>query len=576
MNRRTAPFHLTPMLLGAAVLLGACSELESPTDARSTGPSLHILPAQSPQIEYVVLCKAGPVGTYTFHATATSPILLDESTGLTNLTAADYTITITPGSVVTGTTIPGACYTSGLDSDPFYPAPHNHIASGGGSVDDTVTVVETGMPAGLVFEKADVYRTTKTQSNNTTTVTTTTTTTNSVAARVGGDGLPSGSRTLWGSGIIFYDVAASGLSVSKTAAGTYDIPVSWQLAKSVTPTSHTGTAGQTAGTSTWTVTATRVNGSPTNHVVSGNITVSNPAGGATRTFTVVDTLDTAPKTAATVTCPKYSINPGEDVVCTYSVAAVGATLNTATVSVDGLPDVSATAAVAYTLDNYAGDESVTLADPRLGVSQLISSTTTLNIPETFACPAASASYVNGTYTRTEPNTATLTGANTSLSRSAQVTITCTIPPVVGDGGGEETATGAGMPWSATQGAPNNWFMYTPWATTGNYRGISAAASGSTPAGTDLIAGRTMVAGRITGTRSGSTTSITITLNSTFKFGASSDNVKIIPMSCTTAQKYVQPGKFTIKRTASAAASSITVTGLSNTACYGIHASVVAR
>ena len=572
MNRRTAPFHLTPLLLGAAILLGACSADESPTGVTGTpSPTFHIEPAQTPEIEYIVLCKAGPEGTYTFHATATHPVLLDVNTGTYSLTSADYTDTVATGSCVDGTSIPGGCFRSNLPAGSFQPPPHNHIALTGGSTDANVTVVETGMPTGLVFDKVEVYLTTENRSAGTTTTTMTSSTTNSATGRLGGDGQPTTTRTLWGSSMIFYDVPAAGLSVSKTAAGTYDIPVTWQLAKSVTPTSHSGTAGQTAGTSTWTVTATRVEGSATNHVVSGTITVSNPAGGITRTFSVVDTLDTTPLTDAAVTCPKYTIDPGEDVVCSYSVQAAGATLNTATVSVDGLPDVSATAAVSYTLDNYTGDETVTLADPRLGVSQQVSSTTTLNIPETFACPSDLANYTNGTYTRTEPNTATLTGANTNLSRSAQVVITCTVPAARG-----ETATGAGLPWSATQGAPNTWFMYTPWATTGSYRGISAAASGSTPAGTNLIAGRTIVAGRITGTRSGSSSSITITLNSTFKFGAGTDNVKLIPMSCTTAQPYVQPGAFTVKRTASASASAITVTGLPNTACYGIHVSVEYR
>lgn len=567
MNRRPASLLLSPLLLGAAVLLSSCGEYESPTEvSRISSPSLLIVAAQTPGLELVALCKAGPVGIYTFRATATHPVLLDESTGLYNLTSADYTVTVTPGSVVEGSTIPGACWSEATTGT--LPPAHNHIALTGGTIDATVTVVETGMPAGLVFEKAELYLKTHTQSNNTTTFTMTTTTTNSAAVRTGGDGQPLGSRTLWGSSIIFYDVVeAPGLSVGKTAAGTYDIPVSWQLTKSVSPTSHTGTAGQTAGTSTWAVTATRTDGSPTNHVVSGAITVSNPAGGVTRDFTVVDTLNTTPKTAATVTCPKYTIDPGEDVVCTYTVAAAGATLNTATVSVAGMADVSATAAVTYTLDKYTGDETVTLADPRLSVSQVISSTTTLNIPETFACPAASASYVNGSYTRTEPNTATLTGTNTNLTRSAQVVVNCTVPPARG-----ETATGAGFPWKSTQGAPNNWFMYTPWATTGGHRGISAAASGNTPAGTNLLAGKTNVAGRITGTR-GATTSITITLNSTFKFGSDVDNVKIHPMSCTTGQPYVQPGKHTVKHTASVSATSFTVTGLSNTACYGIHVSV---
>ena len=356
-----------------------------------------------------------------------------------------------------------------------------------------------------------------------------------------------------------------GLTVSKTAAGRYEIPVRWELTKSVTPTSHTGTAGQIAGSSTWTVTATRVEGAPTNHMVTGTISVNNPAGGITRTFTVTDVMN---GTNATVACPTNTLAAGESTVCTYSAAVAGATLNTATVSTAGSPDVVATAPVTYT-SSFTGDETVTLADPRFSYSQVISTSRTVTFPESFPCPSDASQYTNGTHNRTETNTATLVGANTNLTRNATVNITCTIQL------SGETATGQGFPWDATQDAPSNWFMYTPWVTTSGYRGISAAASGTTPAGTNLIAGQHYVAGRITGTR-GTTTSITITLNANWAFFNGLANVKINPMSCTTAQPYVSPGKFTVHRTASVSATSITVTGLPNTACYGIHVDVVEK
>jgi hypothetical protein len=133
----------------------------------------------------------------------------------------------------------------------------------------------------------------------------------------------------------------------------------------------------------------------------------------------------------------------------------------------------------------------------------------------------------------------------------------------------ETATGAGFPWSATQRAPNNWFMYTPWSTTNGHLGISG--------GTTLIAGRHHEAGTITGTRTNGgngRTTITITLNSSFTFDGASGNVKIHPMSCTTSQPYVSPGQFAVHRTAAVTANSITVPDLPNTACYGIHVDVL--
>jgi hypothetical protein len=163
-----------------------------------------------------------------------------------------------------------------------------------------------------------------------------------------------------------------GLTATKTAAGTFEIPVRWELVKTVTPTSHSGTAGQNAGNSTWTVTATRIEGAATNHRVTGTITVSNPADGVSRNFTVTDVVGGV---AATVSCPANTVAPGASVVCSYSANVAGATLNTATVSSPGLPDLNPTAAVSYT-GSFTGDQTVTLADPRFSYSTAISSTTT--------------------------------------------------------------------------------------------------------------------------------------------------------------------------------------------------------
>jgi len=353
------------------------------------------------------------------------------------------------------------------------------------------------------------------------------------------------------------------LIIRKTAVGSYKIPVTWQLVKSVTPTSHSGAPGEIAGSSTWTVTATRVEGAPYDHKVTGTITVINEAGEPTRNFAVSDIVNGVP---ATIVCPQTTAAGGETVVCTYSVAVANATSNTATVTVAGMPDVSVTVPVSYT-SSFTGDQSVTLADPRFAYSQVISSSKTVTFPEPFPCPTDPAKYVNGTHNRTETNVATLKGDNTDLTRTAQVTITCTMPQ------NGETATGQGFPWINTQGAPGNWFMYTPWVTTSGHRGISTAATSTMPAGTNLIAGQHHIAGRITGVR-GTTTSITITLNSDWGFLNEIGNVKINPMSCTTAQPYVQPGGFTVHKNGSGNA--ITVSGLPNTACYGIHVDVVER
>ncbi len=228
------------------------------------------------------------------------------------------------------------------------------------------------------------------------------------------------------------------LQVEKTATGTYDRTVTWTLAKSVTPASHSGFAGDTFN-STWSVVATKSE-SLGNYKVTGTITITNP-GAVAQSFTISDVLDDG--TVATVRCPAYTVPaavagvPGK-VECTYSAAptAGSATLNTVTVSVNGYGDVTATAPVSFT-ENLVGYDSGTLSDARFSYSKQISASTTETFPETFSCPDNPSLYVDGTYTFTETNTAVLND-KINLSASASVDVTCTMPRLQV----EKTATGA--------------------------------------------------------------------------------------------------------------------------------------
>lgn len=579
--------------VGALALIAGCAD--GPTQVATEAlipsmarPDFHLIPANDPQYEFVVLCKSGPPGTYSFSATATHPVLLDVSTSTYNLTSGTYSITVTPGSVIDGTTIPGSCFTHTNPTNPNNP--HNHNALAGGTIDATVTIVETGIPSGVAFDKAVVNQ--KTGFVNTPgSIVTTTSTVNTASGHIGGDnGSPA---TLYGASIIFYNVnvpVTQPLTVSKTAAGTYDTKTTWGLTKTVSPASHTGVSGQVAGTSTWTVTATpTVVGS--NYKVTGNITVNNPNAFAV-TVNVVDALDDA--TVGAVSCPGSgnatgTVPAGGSLVCAYtaSPSTGNATLNTATVTVtspSGVSGGTATAPVAFVVKKQYGDQTVLLADPRFNYLKIISSATTVTFPETFSCKKTSkygshgsmSTSTFGTYgggyhdddddddnyygTRTEDNYAKLLGFQTFEYAYAKVTITCTKP----QNWVKESATGKGYDWDNTKYAPSNWFEYSPWYSTNYYRGIKSDI--------DLIAGKYYDAGKITGVR-GSTTSITITLKSGFRFENSSGNVKIHPMSCTTNQYYVSPGNFSVKKTASQALTSFTVTGLSNTDCYGIHVDV---
>ncbi len=223
------------------------------------------------------------------------------------------------------------------------------------------------------------------------------------------------------------DVACTlaALEASKTADAGYDRTVTWTLDKSVAPASHSGEAGDTFD-STWTVVADKTEVSD-NYAVSGTISIFNPATIA-QTFSVSDVLNDG--TPVSVTCDIYTIPASGTASCTYtaSPADASATLNTATVSAPGNPDQVATATVAFT-ENLIGYDSGTLSDPRFSYSETISGDFTKTFPETFECSSSPSDYLNGSYSYTEINTATLNG-NINLSDDAQVDVACELKALV--------------------------------------------------------------------------------------------------------------------------------------------------
>ncbi|SDC88360.1 Protein of unknown function [Algoriphagus faecimaris] len=231
---------------------------------------------------------------------------------------------------------------------------------------------------------------------------------------------------------------ASPLLVEKTAEATYDRTVNWELTKTVNPSSPSGSPGDEL-TYDWTVTATKSENLG-NYAVTGIITVTNP-NNFDVPFTLADVLNDG--TTAVITCPATDDNTGivpagGSVTCAYSAAPVdgSATLNTATVTLDvgsGLTTANATADVNF-IENLIGDDEVTLSDPRVEYSQLISSTTSEIFPETFTCPTDWSLYVNEVYNETYVNTAYLDGDNTELEASAEVTINCDLIGAAYEGG----------------------------------------------------------------------------------------------------------------------------------------------
>ncbi|WP_143186070.1 hypothetical protein [Algoriphagus halophilus] len=211
-------------------------------------------------------------------------------------------------------------------------------------------------------------------------------------------------------------------------AAIYDRTVSWELNKTVSQGSHTGAPGDQF-LSNWTVTATKITVED-NFQVSGLITVTNP-NDFDVPFTLSDVLNDG--TAAIIVCPGTNDNTGTvsaggSVSCAYSASPLdaSATENSATVTSD-VGGNSTTEGFTWSV-NVIGDDEVTLSDPRVNYSELISETTVKVFPETFTCPDDQSLYVDGVYTENYINSAYLDGANTDLEASAEVSIRCELPP----------------------------------------------------------------------------------------------------------------------------------------------------
>lgn len=294
------------------------------------------------------------------------------------------------------------------------------------------------------------------------------------------------------------------LEVEKTAEGSYDRTVEWELEKSVDPGTHSGAPGDEFG-SDWEVVATKSEALG-NYKVEGTISIYNPAEVA-RDFSVSDVLDDG--TVATVVCPDTNDNTGtvpagETVVCEYTAYPVDASAeeNIATVSAAGNPDVEAKAPVSFE-ENLIGFDEGTLSDPRFGFEKLINASSTEGFPETFMCPTDLGLYVDGLYSFDEVNTAYLNG-NLNLEASATVTVTCeAICPFAAlaaeegltyDGDCRETA------WAANEDEPG-FLRYTPRGNWATYVDFQDFVDGGTYEGTsktvNFYAAQTLLVGTVT-------------------------------------------------------------------------------
>ncbi len=369
------------------------------------------------------------------------------------------------------------------------------------------------------------------------------------------------------------------LEVTKTAGTSWNRTHDWSIDKTVDPDEVwlylPGGSGSDSATVDYKVTVTYDGYTDSDFMVTGEITIEN-TGDLDAEITAID--DLVGGTLAVVDCDDslpISLALGDSITCTYELELGEAADGTNVVDVtadfyDGVVlfagdvpfdaqaeyefDEDPTTEVNASVDVYddPDDDDKTLLGTLDAADFDAGDTEDFDYSKTFTHPGAQAC---ADYTF--DNEATVESDDDVLD-SATASVDVHLQCEVRSG---ETATGFGPQWRLTKNAPNNWFMYTTWADI-------------LDGGADIIAGQHHHIGSITGVRNGTTT-LTIDLDAGWYFANVSNNVKINPMSCTTNQKYVQPGQFSVKRTATANVSgaAIAVPTLTNTDCYGIHLDV---
>lgn len=212
-------------------------------------------------------------------------------------------------------------------------------------------------------------------------------------------------------------------SISKDASGEASEIHSWDVDKSVDPTSQNVQDGATA-IYNWTVTLTeQINSS---YSTSGSIIVTNPHPTRNLAGTVSDVLSDG--TIAIVSCPA-TFPPG-DTTCTYTATpGSAAATNTATLTAYGI-DYSFTANVNWTT-TVTGTPAVITdnQEPDFDPNGLtVSSGGTWTQTDRYICPAANSGvYVNGyAPVFTDTNTVTVTWDGGTDSDTVQTTVRCFI------------------------------------------------------------------------------------------------------------------------------------------------------
>ena len=380
------------------------------------------------------------------------------------------------------------------------------------------------------------------------------------------------------------------VSLSKDATASFDVDVDWALDKKVRQrgegfgnkdlTNDLQLVGEPGDSFLllWRILATRTDGAPYNHTVSGVITVSNSS---TNTAVTVDLADELSKEGvkvgdATVDCDdegatSVTVAAGAEEFCSYTATETAAKvlpdLNTVSgvataTDPDGFeedfPIQDATAVVSFTT-NFKGETNPLLADPEFDLSKNISETTTENIRGKWDCPPTRSELydANGIYVKTLTNTATLAGEGLDLEDSAKVTLTCYDDVFEG-----ETA------WAAN-GNTDGELRYNQrgnWATYVQYDGREKT--------TTLFAGQTIDVGSVTFSAPDDAynmVTITVELTGDWEFEDVAENLKV--------QDYLdepsgnpEPGQFDHKKDCDAASNTCSIEVPANN-YYGVHVNV---
>ena len=383
------------------------------------------------------------------------------------------------------------------------------------------------------------------------------------------------------------------VDLDKDATASFDVDVDWDLDKKVRQrgrgfnnsdfTDDLELFGEPGDRFllVWRLMATRTDGAPYNHTVSGEITVSNSS---TNTVVTVDLADELSKEGvkvgdATVDCgdgtASVAVAAGKEETCSYTATEAVAKklpdLNTVSGTAtatdpEGFEDhfqiEDATADVMFTT-NFIGETSPVLADPEFGFRETITATTNTGTTDerfrdVWVCPPErSAEYdEDGIYVKTLTNTATLNGEGLTLEDSAKVTLTCYDDVFEG-----ETA------WAAN-GDKSGELRYNQrggnWATFVEY-----SDEGKT---TTLFAGQTINVGSVTfSVPVDEMVTITVLLSGDWEFEDVAENLKVQDYADAPSGNPA-PGRFDHKKDCDAASKTCSIVVPEND-YYGVHVNV---